>query len=314
MAGYTVFQTLEQRLTEPLNQFISTGAQGVASYVSGPLTTALTLYVIIYGFLIIRGTINDPLTEFAFRTIKLGVIVMLVRTAGDYQTYVVDLFFHSIPNEIGSALNSGATTSASAFDALLDQGQAVAHAILKKASSWSISEAFFSALAWLLVIISSFLVASIGFIVSLYAKVALALVLALGPAFIALALFNATRLFTEAWIGQLVNYVVLQILVVATGTLLITTIGEVYRMGNGYVDFLMTAMSVGAVSTSAAIIFYQLPSIASALAAGGASLSYGYSASRDLKNGTPYRAGAAAASAGKRAASATWTKLRGQTS
>lgn len=110
------------------------------------------------------------------------------------------------------------------------------------------------------------------------------------------------------------NYVVLQILVVATGALLITTIGEVYRMGNGYADFLMTAMSVGAVSTSAAIIFYQLPSIASALAAGGASLSYGYSASRDLKNGTPYRVGAAAASAGKRAASATWTKMRGQTS
>ena len=135
MAGYTVFQTLDQRLTEPLNQFISSGAQGVASYVSGPLTTALTLYVIIYGFLIIRGTVNDPLTEFAFRTIKLGVIVMLVRNAGDYQTYVVDLFFRSIPNEIGSALNSGTTTSASAFDALLDQGQAVAHAILKKASS-----------------------------------------------------------------------------------------------------------------------------------------------------------------------------------
>ena len=130
MAGYTVFQTLEQRLTEPLNQFISSGAQGVASYVSAPLTTALTLYVIIYGFLIIRGTINDPLTEFAFRTLKLGVIVMLVRTAGDYQTYVVELFFHSIPNEIGSALNSGATTSASAFDALLDQGQAVAHVVL----------------------------------------------------------------------------------------------------------------------------------------------------------------------------------------
>ena len=123
---------------------------------------------------------------------------MLVRTAGDYQTYVVDLFFHSIPNEIGTALNSGATTSASAFDALLDQGQAVAHAIMKKASSWSISEAFFSALAWLLVIISSFLVAAIGFIVSLYAKVALALVLALGPAFIALALFDATRRFTSA--------------------------------------------------------------------------------------------------------------------
>jgi type IV secretion system protein VirB6 len=311
MAGYTVFQTLDQRLTEPLNQFISSGAEGVANYVSTPLTSALTLYIIIYGFLILRGNVRDPMMEFAFRAIKLGAIVMLVRSSSDYQTYVADLFFNSIPNEIGSALNSGTTTSASAFDNLLDQGQAVAQAILQKASSWSITEAFFSALAWVLVIVSSFLVASIGYIVSLYAKVALALVLALGPAFIALAMFDATRRFTEAWIGQLVNYVVLQILVVATGSLLITTVGQVYQMGNGYADFLMTAMSVGAVSTSASIIFYQLPTIASSLAAGGASLTYGYSASRDLRDGTPYRAGAAAVSAGRRAASAAWNKVKG---
>ena len=314
MAGYAVFQTLDQRLTEPLDGFISSGAQGVANYIGTPLTAALTIYVIVYGFLIIRGTIDDPLMEFAFRAIKLGIIVTLIRSSGDYQTYVSDLFFHAIPNEIGGALNSGTAPTASAFDSLLNQGQAVAQAILSKASSWSITEAFFSALAWLLVILSSFIVASIGFIVSLYAKVALALVLALGPAFIALAMFDATRRFTEAWIGQLVNYIILQILVVATGSLLITTIGEVYKMGTSFADFLMTAMSVGAVSTSAAIIFYQLPSIASALAAGGASLSYGYSASRDLHHGAPYRAGAATVSAGGRAASSLWTKLKGQTS
>ena len=313
MAGYTVFQTLDQQLTEPLNQFISSGAEGVASYLSTPLTAALTLYVIIYGFLIIRGTVSDPLMDFAFRVIKLGIIVTLVRTSSDYQTYVSDLFFHSIPNDIGGALNAGTAPTASAFDGLLDQGQAAAHAILSKASSWSISEAFFSALAWLLVILSSFLVASIGYVVSLYAKVALALVLALGPAFIALAMFDATRRFTEAWIGQLVNYVILQILVVATGSLLITAISQIYKMGNSFADFLMTAMSVGAVSTSAAIIFYQLPSIASALAAGGASLSYGYSASRDLTQGIPYRAGAAVTSAGQHAAISAWSKLRGPT-
>ena len=121
---------------EPLNRFISSGAEGVANYVSTPLTSALTLYVIIYGFLILRGSIRDPMMEFAFRAIKLGAIVMLVRSSGDYQTNVADLFFNSIPQEIGSALNSGTTTSASAFDSLLDQGQAVAQVILQKASSW----------------------------------------------------------------------------------------------------------------------------------------------------------------------------------
>jgi len=52
--------------------------------------------------------------------------------------------------------------------------------------------------------------AVVAYTVSLYAKVALATVLAVGPVLIALALFNSTKRFTESWLGQVVNYVVLQ--------------------------------------------------------------------------------------------------------
>ena len=51
---------------------------------TGPLTAALTLYVILYGFLILRGSVQEPIMEFAFRAIKLAIILMLVRNAGGW--------------------------------------------------------------------------------------------------------------------------------------------------------------------------------------------------------------------------------------
>src|SRR6478609_7437411 len=57
----------------------------------------------------------------------------------------------------------------------------------------------------------------------LYAKIGLAIVIALGPVFIALMLFEATRPFGADWTRQVANFVVLQVLVVALVGLMLTT-------------------------------------------------------------------------------------------
>ncbi|CCF00738.1 type IV secretion system protein VirB6 (plasmid) [Sinorhizobium fredii HH103] len=275
---YQVFAFVDGQFKAPLENFISTGTSNISEWVSGPLTAAVTLYIVLYGYLVLRGSVQEPILDFAYRAIKLAIIVMLVKNAGEYQTYVTNIFFDALPREIAQALNTGTATSASTFDSLLDKGQHCAKEIWARAS-WPID--IVSGASGMLVIFASFIVAAIGYIVSLYARLALAIVLAIGPIFVALAMFRSTRRFTEAWIGQLVNFVILQVLVVAVGSLLITCIDTTFTAIEGYSDVLMRPTALCAICLAALYVFYQLPNIASALAAGGASLTYGYGAARD---------------------------------
>lgn len=275
---YEVFNLVDEQFKGPLETFISSGTSNIAEWVSGPLTAAVTLHVVLNGYLVLRGSVQEPILDFAFRAIKLAIIVTLVRNAGDYQTYVTSIFFETLPREISQALNSSTAPSASTFDSLLDKGQASATAIWSRAS-WPADIA--TGVCGMMVIGASFIVAAIGYIVSLYARLALAVVLAIGPIFVALAMFQSTRRFTEAWIAQLANFVILQVLVVAVGSLLITCIDTTFTAIEAYSDVLMRPIALCAICLAALYVFFQLPNIASALAAGGASLTYGYGAARD---------------------------------
>ncbi|MEP7453354.1 type IV secretion system protein [Phyllobacterium sp. SB3] len=280
---YEVFSFVDGQFKTPLENFISSGTSNIADWVSGPLTAALTLYVVLYGYIVLRGSVQEPILEFAFRAIKLAIIVMLVRNAGEYQTYVTNLFFETLPKEISQALNAGTAPGASTFDSLLDKGQKCAYEVWARAS-WPVD--IVTGIGGMMVIGASFIVAAIGYIVSLYARLALAIVLAIGPIFVALAMFRSTRRFTESWIGQLANFVILQVLVIAIGSLLITCIDTTFTAIESYSDVMMRPIALCAICLAALYVFYQLPGIASALAAGGASLTYGYGAARDAHEGT----------------------------
>lgn len=280
---YQVFSFVDGQFKTPLETFISTGTSNIAGWVTGPLTAAVTLYVVLYGYLVLRGSVQEPILDFAFRAIKLAIIVMVVKNSSEYQAYVTNIFFNTLPQEISQALNSGSAPSASTFDSLLDKGQASATDIWSRAA-WPVD--IVTGVGGMMVIGASFIVAAIGYIVSLYARLALAIVLAIGPIFVALAMFQSTRRFTEAWIGQLANFVILQVLVVAVGSLLITSIDTTFTQIQGYSDVLMRPIALCAICLAALYVFYQLPGIASALAAGGASLTYGYGAARDAHEST----------------------------
>lgn len=270
----TIFDEFLKEFEQPLTQFTSSAVSNLTSAVNGPLRLGLTLYVVFYGIAIIRGAVREPVLDFAWRSVRLTAIVMLATESGTFQQYVTDLFGQTLPREIGNAIaGSGLSlSSGQPFDQLLNKGIEVATRIYDQAGLTNVAPALIAAILMVFTAVAGFL----QFAVMLYAKVGLALVIAVGPLFVALALFEATRPFAEAWTRQVCNFVVLQVLVIALIGLMLTTVtGFVDRYGGMAASggqLIVGAVAISAILGLAAYVALQLPEIAGALAGGGASL------------------------------------------
>ena len=99
-----VFDSFLREFEQPITTFVSTSVSNLASYVDGPLRVAVMLYVILYGFAVMRGAISEPIMEFAWRAMRIVVVVLLATNSGAFQQHVTGLFFDSLPKEIGNAL------------------------------------------------------------------------------------------------------------------------------------------------------------------------------------------------------------------
>lgn len=301
----TVFDSFLKEFEQPITAFVSTSVSNLASYIDGPLRTAVTLYVILYGFAVMRGAISEPIMEFAWRAMRIVVIVLLATNSSAFQQYVTTLFFDSLPKEIGNALaGSGLNTSSGApFDQLLSKGIDVANKIYDQAGITDVAPALIAGILLVFVAVGSFL----QFAILLYAKVGLGVVIALGPIFIALGLFEATRPFTEAWLRQLANFVILLVLVVAlVGLMLSTVSGFIDRFGANAGtagELVVAAVAISAVLGLSGYIALQLPIIAGGLAGGGASLASRLVTSPLIANAT--------AAAGGAYSGARWSASRG---
>src|SRR5258708_36380552 len=232
------------------------------------------LYVILYGFAVRRGAISEPIMEFAWRAMRIVVVVLLATNSSACQQYVASLFLDSWPKEIGNALAGAGlnTNSVVPFDQLLAKGIDVANRIYKQAGLTNIAPALVAAIHLVFVAVGSFL----QFAILLYAKIGLGVVIALGPIFIALALFDATRPFTEARLRQVANFVILLVLVVALVGLMLTTVsGFIGKFGTNAGtagEMGVAAVAISAVLGLSGYIALQLPIIAGGLAGRGASL------------------------------------------
>lgn len=279
MATFTIFQWFDSKLEAPIQNFMTQGVEGLAGYVTAPLKVAAILYVTFYGYMIIRGMVHVSVVDFCVSCIKLAVIITLATNVETYNNYVTGLFFESLPKEIGNALAGGKQFQANAFDLMLDRGFMAARKIWAEAGITNPGPALVATLVMGVSVIST----GAAYFIALYAKLALSFVLAIGPIFVALAMFRQTRGFTQGWLGQVVNFVVLQVLVVAVLLLVVTIVEDFGKTSIGG-EIIETALIYCVIYILTALIAYQLPGIASALAAGGASLGL-HMASQAVRSG-----------------------------
>ncbi|MCB5205166.1 type IV secretion system protein [Neorhizobium sp. T786] len=264
-----VAQIIASSIEEPMLAFMSNGVTKVAAAVSGPFNAAMTLYVIIFGLMIVLGYVRMPISDYVMNAFKLAFLSLLISNVGEYNTYVTDLFFKSLPEGIGAALGGKSDVSniqsGIAFDIYIDKVIKVGETI-REGADWSdVGTQFFAIIFQGIGVAAAVLM----FAVVVYSKLMLALIIAIGPIFVALALFEQTRSFTQSWVGALVNFVMLQVLIYALLALTLT-IGEsmIDPKGEFPVVFHKAMQAIGLFILSAYVAL-ELPGVSSALAGSG---------------------------------------------
>lgn len=266
------FRTFWTWLNGQLASYIGENTARVASIIEPAVVTLGTVYVMIWGYLQLTGRIDEPFAAGVKRIVTLAVILGVGLHLWLYNTLLVDTFYNA-PTQFAAAV-VGASDPVQTIDSIWSQGGAVADQLFRNGSGGTIvghlGAMLVGTLVWLLV---GLLCVYTMFLLAL-ASVSLSVLLALGPLFIALLLFDSTRRFFEAWLAQLANYALITILTVMVATLMLHLVASYARqtaaLGTGIkvVDALNMLLATGLVL----LFMRQIMPVAGGLA-GGVSLS-----------------------------------------
>ncbi|WP_372785991.1 type IV secretion system protein [Phenylobacterium sp.] len=265
-SSFQIFEPAYTFIDGKLDVFLNERASSVIAVVSGPLRAALVLYVLLYGIAILRGSISEPIMDFAVRSLKLAFIYMLATTVA-YSTYVTTPLFHTLPDSLTQAISgAGAPNVGAAFDQFFSRAAYLGQKIGQTGTPIDFGPWIMAALVYVVGAIA----AALGFGVVMIAKVALALLVALGPIFVACALFDASRRFFFGWLSQAVNYIVLFALIITVFQLILSLLAQQWSGIDGQ-DPMAGGMLFVALCILGSIFFLQTPAIAAGIA-GGASV------------------------------------------
>src|SRR6185437_2576477 len=210
------FATFWTWLNAQVATYIGDNTARLAAALEPAAVTLATVYVMAWGYLHLTGKIEEPVITGLKRIAVMALILGVGLRLWLYNTLIVDTFYHA-PAQLAAAM-VGAADPVGTLDTIWERGGAVAGYLWDKGGVFS-SYGFrlAGALVWCLI---GLLCVYAMFLIAL-SSIALAVLLALGPLFIVLLFFDATRRFFAAWIAQLANYALITILTVLVAALLL---------------------------------------------------------------------------------------------
>jgi type IV secretion system protein VirB6 len=263
------FQTFWTWLNGELASYIGGNTARVAAILEPAVVTLGTVYVMIWGYLQLTGRIEEPFVTGVKRIVTLAVILGMSLHLWLYNTLLVDTFYDA-PTEFAAAV-VGASDPVQTIDAIWNAGGAVADQLFRDGGHWThFGYTLAGMVVWLIVgalcVYTMFLLA--------LSSVALAVLLALGPFFVAFLLFDTTRRFFEAWLAQLANYALITILTVMVAALMLHLVQSYAQQTQALGTAIRTVDAINMILATVLVFLFlrQVMPIAAGLA-GGVTLS-----------------------------------------
>jgi len=267
------FATFWTWLNGQLASYIGTNTARVAEALEPAIVTLATVYVMVWGYLHLTGRIEEPFVTGLKRLLTLAAVLGGAVHLWLYNSLIVDTFYQA-PARLAAAV-VGAPDPVAVVDAIWNRGGAVAGYLFNNAGVFKGDVGYYVAGATVWVLVGLLCVYTM-FLIAL-SSIALAVLLALGPLFMALLLFEATRRYFEAWLAQLANYALITILTVLVAALLLQIV-ESYAdqtAARGTAIVTVDALNMVLIAVLVFLLMRQVMPIAAALAGGIALNSFG---------------------------------------
>ncbi len=264
------FATFSTWLDGQLANYIGSNTARLSAALEPALVTLGALYVMFWGYMQLTGKIEEPFITGLRRIILLVVVMGGALQLWLYNAVIVDTFYNA-PAQLASAV-AGAASPVSTLDVVWQAAGTVAGELWNRGSIWNNQMGFY--IAGVLVWIIMGLVCCYAMFLIALSKIALAVLLALGPLFIIFRLFEGTRRLFDAWLLQLANYGFITVLTVLLGALLLSLIQSyaTQTAARGSALATVDALDMLLAAVIVLLVLRQIMPIAASLA-GGSSLS-----------------------------------------
>lgn len=250
-----------------LTGFVTTKSAALVGLLAPIALSSVTIYVMLMGYAVMRGEARDSMHTVLWKFFKIAFIAGIALSAGEYQGSIVD-GIHGIQGAITSAF--GADTLGGIIDNAAQPYDDLGQQLWSEATTGFMPNFALMAAAGVVAIAQSFItIVAAG--MYLLAKIAMALVLAVGPVFIFCAMFPSTQQFTEKWLAQAIQFALLNALLAAEVSMLYDVTRQFanhVQMNVGTSAIWKDCLALLAASGGMAVVILNTQGIASALSGG----------------------------------------------
>lgn len=267
------FAEFDLWLQNLLGRYIADNTAAFARVLEPAIVTLGVFYIVIWGYLQLMGKIEEPFITGVKRLLTLALILGVSLQLWLYNEVIVDTFFTAPAALVAGVI--GAPDAVGIVDEIFFDGDDAASLLLAKGGFFD--DAFTFYLAGFAVYVIVGLTAVYTMFLLALSKIALSVLIALGPIFFALLFFESTKRFFESWIAQLSNYALLTILTVMVAALMLQVVSEAAQAAvavGGGIE-IAHALKVCVAAALTFLIMKQVPAMAQGLASGVALSSFG---------------------------------------
>lgn len=268
-----VFTFLTASIDSALATYVTSVSTQLVMILAPLVAAALSIHYTLMGMAVMRGEADGSIPKLAWSCFKHMMIFGIALSVGTYQEWVVESVSATTSLLVEAASPSGATSLAGALDQMDAQGGDYAMVVLGHGMTLMPVGGWLDILAGLIILASNLVLMALIGIWGILAKVALTFVLAFGPLFISMLGFQPTAKFFDAWLGKVINYMLLTAFMAAVTTFSMRIAGSFVSQIAAAADTsnsLSDAFGFALLSITLIILTLQMPNIASGIAGGAA--------------------------------------------